>query len=59
MSSSYKEGCSIKKQAELLKVKFGSAWPGKKQRNCFYWIERKSQKNFFEKTCQNNSCKGS
>jgi cell division protein FtsA len=37
ISDDIKEGCSIiEKQAELLKVKFGSAWPGENRDNCFY-----------------------
>jgi cell division protein FtsA len=34
ISDDIKEGCSIiEKQAELLKVKFGSAWPGENKDN--------------------------
>jgi cell division protein FtsA len=34
ISDDIKEGCSIiEKQAELLKVKFGSAWPGENRDN--------------------------
>jgi cell division protein FtsA len=48
-----KEGCSIiEKQAELLKVKFGSAWPGENKDNEIVSIpglEEEIQKRFLEK----------
>ena len=35
-----KEGCSIiQKQAELLKVKFGSAWPGVKKQKLYQFLD--------------------
>jgi cell division protein FtsA len=50
ISDDIKEGCSIiEKQAELLKVKFGSAWPGENRDNEIVSIpgeEEESQKKF-------------
>lgn len=57
-----KEGCSIiEKQAELLKVKFGSAWPGENKDNEIVSIPglrgRDSKEISFEKFVENYPCK--
>lgn len=41
-----KEGCSIiEKQAELLKIKFGSAWPGKIKKQKLYLFQGYEEEN--------------
>jgi cell division protein FtsA len=53
ISDDIKEGCSIiEKQAELLKVKFGSAWPGENRDNEIVSIpglRGRAKRNFFKK----------
>jgi cell division protein FtsA len=58
ISDDIKEGCSIiEKQAELLKVKFGS-WPGENRDNEIVSIpglRKRAKRNFFKKLVKNNS----